>query len=113
MITDIVRIYHYKTKILHHIYYSKADNEFLIPLNETAKCINLGTEDWKPEYNGDSHYVLSCNTILKDDIYIKESEWLQDKEKVIEENIHLDEFIFNQIFLDSYNAIQVIGFLCI
>jgi hypothetical protein len=27
---DIVRIYYYKNKILHNVYYSKADNEFLI-----------------------------------------------------------------------------------
>jgi hypothetical protein len=46
MTTDIVRIYYYKNKILHNMYYGKADNEFVL-FNETAKCIKFIIEYWK------------------------------------------------------------------
>jgi hypothetical protein len=36
---DMVRIYHYKKKILYNVYYSTVDNEFSIPVIQTAKCI--------------------------------------------------------------------------
>jgi hypothetical protein len=81
----MVRIYYYKNKILHNVYYSKADNVFLVPFNETAKRINLITESWKEEIQNNTCYVVFHHPILKESICICEPEWLQNKEEIIED----------------------------
>jgi hypothetical protein len=50
--------------------------------------------------------------ILKESVYIYELDWLQDKEKMIKENMHLDEMLFNDRSRDPYKESYVIGFIC-
>jgi hypothetical protein len=83
-------IYHYKNKILHNVYYSEADNEFLIPLIETAKRVELGPKEWKTDHNN-IRYVIFHHPILKESVCIYELEWLQNKEAMTNDNIYLDE----------------------
>jgi hypothetical protein len=87
---DIVRIYHYKKKILHNVYYNTADNEFLIPLIETANRIEHGPKEWKTDHNN-IRYIIFHHTILKNLYAFMNRNGYRIKKKMIKDNIDLDE----------------------
>jgi hypothetical protein len=112
---DIIRIYYYKNKILHNVYYSEADNEFLIPLIETAKSMELRPREWKTDHNN-ARYVIFYHPILKEYVCIYELEWLQNIKETMKGNIAIDSWLFDGgediPEVDAYNETDVINFLC-
>jgi hypothetical protein len=92
------------------VYYSKADNEFLVPLNEDEDRIDLTTKYWETDQDN-TPYVIYCHPVLKEEIRINKSEWLQDEEGMIKENINLDAKIFDSHYWDPYKETCDVFFL--
>jgi hypothetical protein len=59
------------------VYYTKADNIFIVKLNEDDSHINHTIEHWKTEQDGDIlRYVIFYHSILEEEIRINEPKWL-------------------------------------
>ena len=98
---QLIRIHNYKNIHLHNLYYNKSKNQFYLKKNKNTNIyIPLRWEKIHRKYtkkknneNTDKiyRYVHICNPETKEKIRVAELEWMNDRDKVIEDNLIQEE----------------------
>jgi hypothetical protein len=97
MNSELVKINNYKNKQLHNIYYNKAKNEIYVKKSENTNFYH--PLRWKQVHrwytnkkSNENKYKIYCyvnfyNPQTKEKMRVTEKEWMNDRDKVIANNI--------------------------
>jgi hypothetical protein len=114
MSTELVRIHNYKNKQLYNLYYNKSKNEFYVKKSENTNFYiplrwkhvyrkHTNKKDNKSKYKV-YRYVHFYNPEAKEKMRVTEHKWMNDRDKVIEDNL-IKEEVKNMAYEEIWNRI--------